>query len=68
LSDGRGHSVDGSRGGFAPELLELGEDLSLFLTMPYGKFVHGIYPFAALVRYADECNAIAHARETDQET
>jgi citrate/tricarballylate utilization protein len=41
---------------------------SLFRTMPYGKFVHGIYRFAALVRYADECNAVAHARETDQET
>ena len=22
--------------------------------MPYGKFVHGIYRFAALVRYAEE--------------
>jgi citrate/tricarballylate utilization protein len=26
----------------------------LFLTMPYGKFVHGIYRVAALVRYAEE--------------
>ena len=25
---------------------------ALFLTLPYGKFVHGIYRFAALVRYA----------------
>jgi len=23
---------------------------ALFITMPYGKFVHGIYRFAALVR------------------
>jgi citrate/tricarballylate utilization protein len=28
--------------------------LALFLTMPYGKFVHGFYRFAALVRYARE--------------
>lgn len=26
--------------------------LALFITMPYGKFVHGIYRFLALVRYA----------------
>jgi citrate/tricarballylate utilization protein len=32
--------------------VHLGVVLSLFLTMPYGKFVHGIYRFAALVRYA----------------
>jgi len=28
--------------------------LALFLTLPYGKFVHGIYRGAALVRYALE--------------
>ena len=28
--------------------------LALFLTLPYGKFVHGIYRLAALVRYALE--------------
>jgi citrate/tricarballylate utilization protein len=27
---------------------------ALFITMPYGKFVHGIYRFAALMRYARE--------------
>ncbi len=27
---------------------------ALFLTLPYGKFVHGLYRFAALVRYALE--------------
>jgi citrate/tricarballylate utilization protein len=32
----------------------LGLVLALFLTMPYGKFVHGIYRFLALVRYARE--------------
>jgi citrate/tricarballylate utilization protein len=29
----------------------LGFVLALFLTMPYGKFVHGLYRFAALVRF-----------------
>lgn len=28
--------------------------MTLFLTMPYGKFVHGFHRFAALVRYAAE--------------
>lgn len=34
--------------------VHLGFVLGLFATMPYGKFVHGIYRFAALVRYASE--------------
>jgi citrate/tricarballylate utilization protein len=34
--------------------VHLGVVFSLFLTMPYGKFVHGIYRLLALVRYADE--------------
>jgi citrate/tricarballylate utilization protein len=33
----------------------------LFVTMPYGKFVHGLYRFAALVRYALERRASASA-------
>jgi citrate/tricarballylate utilization protein len=34
--------------------LHLGIVFSLFITMPYGKFVHGIYRYVALVRYARE--------------
>jgi citrate/tricarballylate utilization protein len=34
--------------------VHLGVVLTLFLTMPYGKFVHGAYRFAALIRYAFE--------------
>jgi len=32
--------------------LHLGVVFAFFITMPYGKFVHGIYRFAALLRYA----------------
>ncbi len=31
--------------------LHLGAVLALFVTMPYGKFVHALYRFAALVRF-----------------
>jgi citrate/tricarballylate utilization protein len=34
--------------------LHLGVVFALFITMPYGKFVHGIYRYMALVRYARE--------------
>lgn len=34
--------------------LHLGAVFALFITIPYGKFVHGIYRFAALLRYAQE--------------
>ncbi len=34
--------------------LRLGVVFALFVTMPHGKFVHGIYRFAALARYAKE--------------
>ena len=39
--------------------LHIGIVFSLFLTMPYGKFVHGFYRFVALVRYAKEKRELA---------
>jgi citrate/tricarballylate utilization protein len=38
--------------------IHLGCVLALFVTMPYGKFVHGVYRYAALVK-----NAIEQARD-----
>ena len=38
--------------------VHLGLVLALFVTMPYGKFVHGVYRYAALVR-----NALEQSRE-----
>ena len=32
--------------------IHLGLVLGFFLTMPYSKFVHGLYRFGALIRYA----------------
>ncbi len=42
--------------GSMPVLLfiHLGFVLGLFVTLPYGKFVHGIYRTAALLKYASE--------------
>jgi citrate/tricarballylate utilization protein len=40
--------------------LHLGVVFALFITMPYGKFVHGIYRFVALMRYARERRAMGH--------
>ena len=34
---------------------------ALFITLPYGKFVHGLYRFVALVRYARERRMMAGA-------
>jgi citrate/tricarballylate utilization protein len=39
--------------------LHLGVVFALFITMPYGRFVHGLYRFAALVRYAREMGVAA---------
>ena len=38
--------------------LHLGVVFALFLTLPYGKFVHGIYRFLALTRYARESGGV----------
>jgi citrate/tricarballylate utilization protein len=35
-------------------IVHLGVVLALFITLPYGKFVHGLYRAAALVKYARE--------------
>jgi citrate/tricarballylate utilization protein len=37
--------------------VHLGVVFALFLTLPYGKFVHGLYRFLALVQYARESRA-----------
>jgi citrate/tricarballylate utilization protein len=34
--------------------IHLGVVFALFLSLPYGKFVHGLYRFLALVKYAGE--------------
>src|SRR5215475_435308 len=39
--------------------IHIGVVFALFITMPYGKFVHGIYRFVALVRYARERQMMA---------
>ena len=39
--------------------LHMGIVFALFISMPYGKFVHGIYRFVALVRYAKERRQMA---------
>jgi citrate/tricarballylate utilization protein len=38
--------------------VHLGFVFAFFITMPYGKFVHGLYRFAALIRYAKESRAL----------
>jgi len=42
--------------------LHLGIVFAFFITMPYGKFVHGLYRFVALVRYAMERRCLGKGR------
>jgi citrate/tricarballylate utilization protein len=35
-------------------VIHLGFVLGLFVTLPYGKFVHGIYRTAALLKFSSE--------------
>jgi len=35
-------------------LVHLGFVVGLFLTLPYGKFVHGLYRMAALLKFSTE--------------
>lgn len=37
--------------------VHLGVVFALFLSLPYGKFVHGLYRFLALIKYAGECRS-----------
>jgi citrate/tricarballylate utilization protein len=41
-------------------VVHLATVLALFLTLPYGKFVHGLYRFAALAKYALERRRPTH--------
>jgi citrate/tricarballylate utilization protein len=46
--------------------IHLATVLALFVTLPYGKFVHGIYRLAALVRYALEQSQVKGRNATDR--
>ena len=43
--------------------LHLGTVFALFITLPYSKFVHGLYRYLALVRYGRESRALHGAGE-----
>ena len=45
--------------------LHLGVVFAFFITLPYGKFVHGLYRYVALVRYARERQMTAQAAMTE---
>jgi citrate/tricarballylate utilization protein len=46
--------------------IHLATVLALFITLPYGKFVHAIYRLAALVRYALERSQLKGRKITGQ--
>jgi citrate/tricarballylate utilization protein len=43
-------------------IVHLGTVLALFLTLPYGKFVHGLYRAAALVKFGRETRGGSRGR------
>jgi citrate/tricarballylate utilization protein len=45
--------------------VHLGVVLALFVTLPHGKFVHGIYRFAALIIYRAESKPHGPAKQTE---
>jgi citrate/tricarballylate utilization protein len=38
-------------------IVHLAVVMTMFATLPYGKFVHGLYRVAALTQYARECRS-----------
>ena len=46
-------------------LIHLGLVLSFFITLPYGKFVHGIYRFAALIMFYGEQQQNGHSKRSN---